>query len=226
MAPARKPFTWSVSKLNSFETCPRRLQMVELDKIFQEEPNPASKFGLDLHKALENYCRSEGETPMPPKMQTYQAIGDKVLALPGRKFYELKLALTSDLDPCQFFDRDAWFRCVVDVLISSDGGRRGATLDYKTGKIKDDPSQLELNALAMFAHYPKMETIEARYWWITKGGGFSKFSFSRGDLADAWRTYLPRVKRYQKAYETNDFPPRPSGLCRNYCPVKTCEHCG
>lgn len=221
-----KSFAWSHSRLSGYELCPKRHKLVDLDKKYDEGPKPAMEFGSDLHKALEEYTRDG--TPMPPDMKPYKHIGDKVRALPGDKLYECKLALSPEFEPVSFFARNVWFRCVVDVLVLDSAYRpkRGAAVDYKTGKIKNDPAQLMLNAAAIFAHYPTVETVDTRYWWLTKGETFTSRTYLRAELPEIWNKFLPRAKRYQQAVETGKFPANPGGLCRKWCPVTECEFHG
>jgi hypothetical protein len=45
-------------------------------------------------------------------------------------------------------------------------------------------------------------------------------------MVPLWNRLLPEVKKMEQAYVTLDYPPKPNGLCRNYCPVKSCPHHG
>lgn len=217
-----KPFAWSFSRLSAFETCPLRHKEVDLLKNYSDE-NPAGTEGQNIHKALENYCR-DGE-PLPAKYARFRDVGDRVRALPAeRKLYEQKLAVTERFEPCGFFDKGVWYRCVVDVLMLD--APRAAALDYKTGKIKNNHDQLTLNAACIFAHHPEIEVVDTRYWWIAYGGGFTKKRFTRSALGEMWSEFLPRVRAYRKAVEEDRFLPKPSGLCKRYCPVETCAHHG
>lgn len=215
-------FKWSHSRLAAYETCPRRHQEVDLLKRFVEAPSAAMQFGSDVHKALELFCRDG--TPIPAALRTYQEVADTVVALPGDKFYELKLGLRRDFSPCEFFDPKVWFRCVVDVLTIT--GDKGLVVDYKTGKKKDDKAQLLLNAAAIFAHFPEVDKLAVAFWWITKDRSLTPAKYERADLPSIWSKFLPRVQRYEKAVKDDRFFPNPSGLCRNYCPVKTCTFHG
>lgn len=216
-----KPFAWSHSRLSAFETCPYRHEQVDLLKKIKDE-NPAGLEGQNIHKALENYCRDGA--PIPAKYANYRNIGDRVRALPGDKKYEQKLAVTERFEPCDYFAKDVWFRCVVDVLILIPP--RAAALDYKTGKIKVNYDQLSLNSACIFAHYPEIETVDTRYWWVAYGGGFLKKRYERTAVGEVWSGFLPRVNAYRNAVEQNKFLPKPSGLCKRHCPVDTCPHHG
>ena len=216
-----KSFAWSHSRLSSFETCPLRYEQVDLLKRYSDD-NPAGARGQAIHKALEDYCRDG--VPFPAEYAEFRDVGDRVRALGGEKKFEQKLAVTERFEPCEFFDKAVWFRCVVDVLVLS--GRRAAALDYKTGKVKLDHDQLALNAGAIFAHYPEVDVVDTRYWWICYGGGMTKKRFFRHSVGEVWSAFLPRVNAFRNAVSQNKFLPKPSGLCKRHCPVDTCPHHG
>lgn len=217
-----RAFNWSPSSLSSFETCARRHYEVKVARTYPDPPGPEALYGVAVHKSLELYCR-DGE-PMPPEHRIYQGVGDKVRALPGEKFFEQKLGITRDFAPCDFDAPEVWHRCIVDVLIVH--GRRAAAIDYKTGKPKNDLMQLNMNAAAVMVLHPEVQTVDLRYWWISKGGHFTKHTLHRADLPALWERMIPRAKRMEDALETNRWPPNPSGLCKRWCPVKSCSFHG
>jgi hypothetical protein len=52
--------------------------------------------------------------------------------------------------------------------------------------------------------------------------------FTREQLPEIWNEFLPRLSRVAAAYEDDKWLPKPSGLCKNWCPVgqSLCEFCG
>lgn len=219
--------SWSHSRLQSFETCPKRHNEVDKLALYTEGPNAARDYGSEVHSGLEHRCRSG--VPLPPALESYEDIALKIDAIPGRKLFEQQLAINKVYQPTEYFADDVWLRVVIDVLVISETEPTvAAAIDYKTGKRKDDFSQLQLNAAVIFAHYPQIFTVETCYWWIcTKGRPVAKRTFTRhGDLASIWNKFLPKVKAYENALANNVFPPRPSGLCKKYCPVVTCPFHG
>lgn len=217
-----KPFAWSHSRLNAFETCPKRHYMIDLAKKYTDTQGPELIFGSRLHKALEERCR-DGK-PLPADLRNYEGIASKIIDLPGDKKYEQKLGLTKDFGATGFFGDGVWFRCMIDVLVLSE--RTAGVVDYKTGKVKPDPAQLQLNAMTIFAHYPEVDEVQTAYWWLTKGNKLSRFTYKRAQLPDLWIKFLPRVRAYEAAYAAQRFPANPSGLCRKWCPVTECDFHG
>jgi hypothetical protein len=220
-----KPFAWSISRLSAYELCPKRHHEVDLKKTFEETPGPEREFGTRVHKALEEACR-DGK-PLPPDLRPYQDIVDKVLGLPGHKTYEQRMGIDRHFQPCGFFDPEVWLRVVADVLVVSFDGDRAAVVDYKTGKIKPDMSQLKLNAAVIFATYPRVFHVDVAYWWVAQGKKLTRATYSRvDDLASIWNEFLNRVNAYESAYVEDRFPATPSGICKRWCPVRTCEFHG
>jgi hypothetical protein len=217
-----KPFAWSISRLGSFETCPRRHHEVDLLKNFAEGPNAQRDFGGDLHKALEEACRDN--VPLPPHFEGYQWVVDKILALPGAKKFEQKWGIDRNFGQVGFFDNACWLRVVIDVFIRV--GDRAAVVDYKTGKVKEDMSQLLLNAAVIFAYFPQVNTVDVAYWWICQKRKVTRGTYHRADLPQIWNKFLPRAKAYEDAYTKGEFFANPSGLCKRYCPVTTCQFHG
>ena len=98
---------------------------------------------------------------------------------------------------------------------------------HNTGRRKADPAQLQLFAAMGFASFPFLKKIDTGFVWL-KEAALDVDHFERDDSVDIWREFLVRVKRMEEAVAKSDFPPRPSGLCRNHCPVprSMCEFSG
>jgi len=220
-----KPFAWSWSALDSFETCPRRHQLVKVVKAFPEKQNPQMLAGQQFHKALE--LRVERGKSLPPDMKQYEPIIQRLekSAEGGTMVAERKIGLTRDLQECEYFDKAVWLRTVVDCQIDSGCGKKAMVLDWKTGKVKEGYDQLALTAAVKFAISPTLERASTAYVWF-QANSITKENFVRDDVAGIWRNILPRVAKLENALATGKFPAKQSGLCRAHCPVTTCEHNG
>lgn len=218
-----KPLAWSYSLLTAFETCPRRFYFTRVAKTVVEPQTEATIHGNAVHKSLELAVRDG--VPLPEKYLQYQGIVNKVLSAPGQKLAEQKWGLTRSLAPCGFFDADVWVRGVLDCSIVRD--HSSIELDWKTGKPKSDIDQLELFAAAAFALRPRVETVRTGYVWLAHNK-LDTATFRRADATAIWEKFIPRVSRVQLAAATGEYPPRPSGLCKKWCPVprSKCEFAG
>lgn len=214
---------WSYSSLTSFETCPRRHAITKIHKIIQEPQTQATIHGNEVHKALELY--GKGKQEMPEKYLEHKPIVDILVRAPGEKKFETKFALTRDLKPTSFFADDCWVRGVLDVQTIN--GNTATVLDYKTGKPKTDGDQLRLFAAATFASNPEVEVAHTGYIWLAYNL-LDKATYTRDQADEIWEGFRVRVQRLENAIKYDEFPPKPSGLCRNWCPVpkRLCEFSG
>jgi len=216
-----KPFAWSFSRLKNFETCPLKYQQVDLVKAFKEAKSAELDWGDVVHKTLAGVLLKQ--LTLPEEMKNYQKWIDKVNQLPGDLYVEQKYAINRQFKPTQYFADDVWFRGIGDVVKVA--GTRGAILDWKTGQIKADSVQLMLMAQCLFSHFPQLSHVYTAFIWLKEDCNTAEL-FTRQDLADSWLGLYERVDALETATKTNNFPPKPSGLCRKHCPVTTCQYHG
>lgn len=218
-----KQWSWSFSKLKNFETCPKRHYEIDLAKNYSEpvEPGGALDWGNRVHDAFKKTLK--GLAPLPPEMVTYQRWIDAVLAGPGELMVEQKYAITKDFQKTEYFAPNAWYRGIGDAVRIN--GPVGLIVDWKTGAIKVDSVQLMLMAQCLFSHYPQLQRVRSEFIWL-KDDCNTPEVYSRQDLANAWIGLLDRVHSMEHAAITQTYPPRPSGLCKSYCPVSSCPYHG
>lgn len=220
-----KVLPWSYSSLQSFETCPYRHWVTRITKQVTERQTEATLEGNRRHKALEHAVA--GTKPLPQAYAKDQPMVDKLQATPGQKFTEFSFGITSSLAPSDFWNKDGrtWARGKLDLTILRDN--TAILLDYKTGKRKTDVDQLRMFSLAGFSLWPHVKTIKTGYVWLL-GGTIDAETFKREDVVEIHRDFAHRVHRMEVAEQTGNWPKRPSGLCREWCPVgrSLCEHCG
>lgn len=217
---------WSYSSLKKFKTCPRQFYEVKVAKNYQEpESTEATRYGKEFHTAAEFYVRDG--TPLPIHFKYTQPHLDILRSIPGDKYCEYEMGLTKELEPCSFDDPDAWCRGVADLLVINEEKRVARCVDYKTGKSAKyaDPSQLELMALMIFKHFPKIRVVKGGLLF-TVANDFKRASYEIENEHTYWRTWMMDVKRLENAYSTNVWNPIKSGLCRKHCVVESCQHNG
>jgi hypothetical protein len=212
---------WSYSSLTSFETCPRRYEVTRVTKEVVEPPTEATIWGTTVHTALED--RVNGK-PLEERFQQYEQFVEPLERV-GKPVAEMEIALTKGFDRTGWEAADAWCRGIIDVHVLA--GDTAIALDWKTGKPKPDASQLKLFAAMMFHVYPQLSKVKTGYVWLAHDKLTTEV-FTREQLGDIWKDFLPRVRRLEIAFEENKWPAKPSGLCRNWCPVgrSLCQHCG
>lgn len=220
---ATKNFAWSYSQLKAFEQCPRKWYHTAIKKDFVEEKGEQQRWGDKVHKALEDRITQPAKE-IPVEFHKYVSIADRIASLPGVTFAERKIALDDQFRPVDWFDPSVWVRGIVDI--GKLDGPRAALFDYKTGKMKEDPDQLKLFAGIGFCIHPEVETITVALVWLQDMKLGTPVTYKREQLPQLWNDFLPRVERMRVARETNVYEPKPSGLCKRWCPVKTCEFHG
>jgi hypothetical protein len=219
-----KTKAWSFSALNNFESCPKKYWHLSIEKDYKEVEGEPIIYGKKVHKALEQLVRDG--IPLPNELAHMKPYVQKFIDAPGEKLVEQQLAITKDFQPTDWRDwNGAWVRVVIDLAIK--GNKHAVLIDYKTGKMKDDEfTQLGLASAVFMAHHPDIETCDTGYLWTEANGKITKRTFSRGDITGLWNAILPRVARFQRAFDLTEYPPSPSGLCRRHCPITSCPHNG
>lgn len=212
---------WSYSSLTDFEGCPRRYHLIRDLKVVPFQETEATRHGNEVHKALE--LRLKDKTPLPDAYADYEPIAAK-LDKPG-VFTEQQIALTRNLKPCGWWDKEAWVRGIIDVGVKAKSTVLLA--DYKTGKVKPDSSQLDLFAALKMQEDPSVQKAKTMFIWL-KFNKTTTANVHRDDLPTIWEGFIQRVQRLENAYDKDKWVPRPSGLCKQWCPVgkKHCEFCG
>lgn len=242
-APAAKPFkkprfSWSLTSLQDFENCPHCYAEKRYYKRVQDKPFDAQDWGNRLHKTAEDYAKhlqrcaesnnlAKTDIFEPELLAIVKPYCDAIAAAAkgGELHIEHELALTRDLKPCSSTDwNNCWYRGKSDVSL-----KKGTTMyvyDFKSGKKKDDPTQLELMCACEAILDPTIENFEGRYIWLKDKSVSPAVTLTRADLKGVWSSILGRVKRMMDAWDAEIFPQRTSGLCKAYCPVLTCPHNG
>ena len=218
---ADKPFSWSYSQLKNFETCPKRYYHYNVAKDIVEPQSQQLADGNALHKAFE--LRIKNGTPLPMGMAMHEGLLARIVGAQGQVYAEQKLALTSSFTPSTYFGKAVWFRTQIDATVVN--GDRAAVFDWKDGKPKDDTTQLQLMAATLFHHQPNVQKVSSALVFVSHGETVPA-TYLREDLTEIWGEILPRVKLVEKARATQEYPPKPSGLCKKYCAVVSCPYHG
>jgi len=207
--------THSYSSIKMFENCPLRYYEQRVKKSVVDPGGEASKHGERIHKFLEDRLRLNETLPdemveIEPWVQSVERLAD------GNKlFIEHELTINKSMIPTGWWDADAWLRSKLDVLIVRDDGN-ALVMDWKTGKRRTDPFQLQLFAAQVFTHFPEVNDVKTTLVWI-KEKALDSNVYNRSKHAALWEDTLSRIARIEQADTHNVWPAKPSGLCR-YCP--------
>lgn len=220
-----KGFSWSYSKYKNYHTCPKRHYEVDIQRNYTES-SEALDWGGEVHTAMAGACRTDlPRIPLKDTMKEYQKWVDRY-AHPdavGDVHVEQKYAMTKDFQPISWRSNNAWFRTVVDFLRVREPV--AIMVDWKTGAMKHDSRQLMLSSQVIFAHFPGVRRIHTNFVWF-KDDCSTPEDFSRNTIAQEWPPVLAGVKDMEKAAQSMTYPPKPGGLCRQWCPVTSCPFHG
>jgi hypothetical protein len=211
---------WSHSSLKDYEGCARKYQQVKVLKNYPFQETDATRYGTQVHEAIEFYIRDS--KPLPVIYAQFQPVVDAMLSKPGRKFAEYEMALDERLVPCAWNAPQVWVRGIADILIIDDDNLTAWVGDWKTGNNRyPDRDQLVLMSLMVFQHFPHIRKVNSALLFIVKDD-MVKMQMMRDQADAAWAKYRERIGRIEASFEHDVWNPSSSPLCR-WCPVKTCE---
>lgn len=214
-----KPLPWSHTSLDEFVNCPKKFAEKRVYKTVKEPTSPEMEWGEIVHKHFEN--RQKLGTLLPADLAMHERHMLELETLPGVAQTEQKIALSRHLTACGFFDRDVWFRGVIDYRKIN--GCHALIEDYKTGKVHQKYKQLKLFALHTFHDLPDIHTIDVKYYWTQTQQALGE-RYTREMIPFLWSQFTPDLRQYVEAFRTDTWQPRPSGLCHGWCPVTSCQH--
>jgi hypothetical protein len=212
-----KPAPWSPSSLSDFINCPSSYAARRVFKTHKATFGQEAEYGTWVHKQFEN--RQKFKTSLPTDLETHEQYMCSLEDLHGTQYTELDCGISKTMQPCGFWDEDVWMRQKIDWHIVNKGYCK--VVDYKTGKKKEEPRQLMINALWLFLKYPMVEIVDSSFYW-TVDETTTKFVWDRKRLDSYWAQLMPDLKQYKEAYLTDTWQPRQSGLCAGWCAKTDC----
>ena len=211
----------SYSSIKLYENCPLRYFRQRIVKDVIDEGGEASKYGERVHAFLET--RLKENTLLPQEVAHYESLCSSVerIAQGGELFVEKELVLTDNLTPTTWWEPDAWLRSKLDILVI--GGDMANVMDWKTGKRNADQFQMQLFAAQVFKHYPEVTRVKTSLVWL-KDMAMDTEVYYRSGVNTIWAEVMKRIQRINDSLEHDNWPAKPSGLCR-YCPARhNCDY--
>jgi len=204
-------FPMSYSRLSTFENCPQQFDYLYVTKNVQVVESEAMAYGTRVHEALEMYAKSRDEKYLTRETRKWKSLIDRLLEKKGTHLYEYQMAVTPELEPCDWMAKDVWLRGIADVLVVD--GDTAYCLDWKTGKVRDNPTQLQLFACMVFLHFPEVQTVKTAFVWL-KFDQVTDMIYKRSMFDPMWRNLMQRFDYAQETIDLGVFEAKPSGLCR------------
>lgn len=209
---------WSYSRLESSETCARKFWHLSIKKDVIDPPNDKTQYGTDMHQAFASYLK-KGQA-LPLAMRHHTPMLAKFRAAPGEHVIEQQIAINANYQQVGWFDKDVYCRVISDLTIMQ--APAAIMVDWKSGKLKDDFTQLRVAAAVMFLIAPELERISMSYVW-TQSKQVTTDRMTRDETTDVWAALHPRLVRYQNMFNLQEFPATPGIHCK-WCPVKSCPY--
>lgn len=214
--------TWSYSSMSLFQQCPKKYFHLRVAKDISEPASEQMRYGLQVHKAAEEYVRDG--VPLPPAFSYMAELLDTLKDKPGHIYCEHEMAVRKDFSPCAFNAPDRWWRGIADLLRVD--GDHATVVDYKTGKSRfADTKQLELLALATFAHFPEVHVVKAALLFVVHND-LVREKFTRAEQGVRWHKWVAQSDELDAAFANDVWNPKQNFTCRQWCPVVLCPHNG
>jgi hypothetical protein len=217
--------TWSFSTLKTFETCPLKYYHEKVVKSVKQTPNVAAEYGTQAHKALEELAKSD--TPLPSNMSQYGKLGDTILRLRDVSImskFEYQMAVDRTYAPVPFYNDTAYGRAVADVYLQTEPDKV-VIIDYKFGKYRGSGAQPVINAWITMKNHPEIDRVTTSFVYV-KDNYQDRAEFDRGSIDYKFGYVQSLIDQLEYAVKHQAFPAKRNGLCRNYCDVTSCFHCG
>lgn len=211
----QKQFVFTFTNINTFLICPHQMmrRYVKKDVVFKGSPE--SEFGNEVHTAMEYRI---GGKPLPLKMQQWEPLVAPIAELRPRPKAEVKMGLTREGRPTGFFESDVWFRGKADVVAIS--GTNCFLPDWKTGRPREEPLELETNAMLVHAANPYLVSIKGNYAWLKE----SRYGLIH-DLSDTrstWAYICNLAEQITDSMQTGEWEKKQTPLCA-WCDCFDCQ---
>lgn len=206
----------SYSRLSCFETCQQQFDYLYVTKCVKDPGNVHTEYGIRVHESLETYAKTKDAAQLTVETVKYGPVVDAILRKQGAKYFEHQMAINGDMQPCDWFAQDVWVRSIADVLLVD--GRKAYCLDWKTGKVKDNPTQMQLFACMVMLHFPEVDEVKTSFIWLAHDKT-TEVTYSRAQFPLLWEGLSKRFAALQDTVDLGVFKAKPSRLC-NWCAAK------
>jgi hypothetical protein len=240
--PMTKPFTpprftWSYTSMQEFLTCPAQWAAKRYYKTLKDVESEAMRVGNMIHETAEHYLKSKiGQTFKPSSIHTQylpavQKYCDALIASGADLHVEKEMCFDKQMRLSSWRAWDTvWVRSKADVLAKKD--HRLSIVDWKTGKYKEDFLQLKMFAVfaALTPGFEDVQEFDPKFIFTKEAPPKNILRLpepiKRTDLKPILAEILSVVRRMEAAWESETFPAKRNGLCKNWCANTDCTHCG
>ena len=217
MQPQFKPYQWAYTSLKLYDdTCPYQFFRTYIKKDIPYVGSPEQEEGKQAHTALQE--RVQGKKPLPARMRQWEPFAAALD--PFKCQVELRLAVTKDARPTEYFAKDVAGRGQVDVAVIS--GTSAAIFDWKLANSKYESAfELQIHALLLKAANPQLTTVTGSFVWLRECRVGQTYDLS--DFSGTWAKINNIVEQIQDDMASGEFEKRRTPLC-GWCRVFDCEN--
>lgn len=152
---------YSYTSFNCYENCPKQFYYRYIAKALPFVETEQMAWGKRVHTAFER--RLQWKEALPPPLAPLEPICAAVETAPYVAV-EQTWIITRDGRPATRANGFLTSRCDVGAF---DGDREYAYLiDWKTGKPREDDTELCFQGIALRCHYPSVRRVRGAYCWI------------------------------------------------------------
>jgi hypothetical protein len=205
-------FTWGNCYRN---ICPHQAYRRFILKDIPFVETDAMKEGTAVHTALEKRV-GQGKV-LPDEYRQWESFAACFDQLPVK--VECKLGVTAEGRSCDWYDKKIFVRTKLDISFVN--GETGYILDWKMGAVRENPFELEVQAVALHAANPQLRKIVGQYAWLRENRLGQMHDLSQTNRT--WATICETVLDAQHDLDRGMFDKRPGKLC-DWCDVKDCEN--
>lgn len=209
-----KPLVYTFTNLNTYQICPHQMWRRYVKKDLEFKKTPEMDYGNEVHTAFEYRI---GGKPLPVSMQQWEPFARAFDGLNAKA--EVKLGVTREGRPTDFWGKDVWFRGKADVVVIQ--GTAAFLPDWKTGKRREEPFELECQAMMLHAANPYLTSIKASYVWLKENSMGLPHDVS--DTSSTWARVNNIVEEIEDCMKSGEWEKKRSPLC-GWCDVFDCEN--
>ena len=212
----RVKIVYSYTNLNLYDSiCPHQFQRRFITKDIPFTETPALKHGIQVHTAMEQ--RIAGGKPLPDAYRHWEPLAEPLARRKAKA--EMQLAVDRQGKPVDFWGKGKdvpFIRGKADAVVLN--GSRAYIADFKTGKKREDPFELEVQAMLLKAQFPQLGTIIATYIWLKDSDVGQPHDVSNTGATFAKCSRIAQDIEQDRVYEKRSGP-----LCK-WCDVVDCEY--
>jgi CRISPR/Cas system-associated exonuclease Cas4 (RecB family) len=152
---------YSYSSYSCYETCPRQFYYRYVARCLPFVETEQMKWGNRVHKALA--LRLKVKEPLPDALAQFEPLCASLEAAAGPILIEQTLVMDREGRPVQ--KPRGFVSSRPDFVTFDEGYSHAFIIDWKTGKPREDDTELCFQFITLQVHYPTLQTADAAYYW-------------------------------------------------------------